>query len=148
MSIRTAAPSCARWSVGAWALLLSVTAGALAAILGIHALGDNAFADGTRAASSATSTAVGAAASDADAVAPLSVGDGAASGVADPGEALACSLLALLCAATLAFALARMRRVPARALDPVVPPSHPGPSTWSLFRSEPVSLTVLGISRI
>ena len=148
MIVRTVAPSRARWSVGVWALLLSVTAGTLAAVLGIHALGDNAFAGGTQAVSSATHTAQGPVLADEDAGTPLPLGDVAVSGVIDAGEALACSLLALLCAATLAFVLARMRRVPARAIDPVAAPEHPGPATWFLFRSEPVSLTVLGISRI
>lgn len=153
MFVRTAASSRARWSVGMWALLLSITAGALAAVLGIHALGDNAFAGGAQAVSSVSSAATVTVAADsattaADARALVWSGEVVASGVAGSGEVLACSLLALLCAATVAFVLARLRHVVARALDPAAAPEQPGPATWFVLRSAPVSLTVLGISRI
>lgn len=145
----TSGTSRSRWSVAVRALLLSGTAAALAAVLGIHLLGDNAFSGGVQAASSVTQAV---SADDPDPrdrpLAPLSVGDEAVTGLPDGGGVLACTVLALLCVVTLAVALVRMRGTAARALDPLAGPGSTVPSVTDARRPAAVSLTVLGISRI
>lgn len=145
----TSGASRSRWSVGVWALLLSITAATLAAVLGIHTLGDNAFSGGVQAASSVTqAVSVDDPAPRDLPLAPLSVGDEATTGFADSGGVLACTLLALLCVVTLAVALMRMQGAAARTLDPLAGPDSTVPSVPDARRPAVVSLTVLGISRI
>ena len=138
-----------RWSVGIWALLLSITAATLAAVLGIHTLGDNAFPGGVQAASSVTQTvSAGDSTSQMLPPAALSVGDEAVTGLAGDGGTLACTILALMCVVTLAAALVRMRGRAALTLNPLAGP-EPAATTVSMWRRpSAVSLTVLGISRI
>jgi hypothetical protein len=149
MSRTTSTVSRPRWSVGVWALLLSLTAATLAAVLGIHTLGDNAFSGGAHAVSSVTQ-AVSADDPSLPGVplTPSSVGDEAVPGIGDDGGVLACALLALLCVVTLAVALLRMRGTAARALDPLAGPVVVAPSAVAWRRPDGVSLTVLGISRV
>jgi hypothetical protein len=138
-----------RWSVGVWALLLSITAATLAAVLGIHALGENAFPSGAQATSSVTQTvSVDDPTPQAPLLASLSAGNEAITGLTDDDGALACMLLALLCVVTLAITLVRMRGTAARTLDPLAGPEPIAPTVSAWRRPDAVSLTVLGISRI
>lgn len=144
----TSSASRSRWSVGIWALLLSITAATLAAVLGIHTLGDNAFSGGVQAASSVTQAVSADDSTSSSPLAALSVGDEAVTGLAGDGGTLACTILALLCVVTLAAALVRMRGRAALALDPLAGP-EPAATPVSMWRrTGAVSLTVLGISRI
>jgi hypothetical protein len=149
MSHRASSSAGSRWSVGIWALMLSLTAATLAAVLGIHSLGDNALSSGVPATSSVAQVA------QADepqsvqgASLPLSVGDEAVTGLSGAGGALACTLLALLCVVTLAIALVRMHAAAARALEPLAGPAPLSLWASAWLRPDGVNLTVLGISRI
>lgn len=164
MSLTLSGTSRSRSPVGIWALLLSVTAATLAAVLGIHALGEDAFSGGVRAASSVTqAVSVDDPAPRDLPLAPLSAGDQALTGLTGltdltdltdltgttgHGGALACALLALLCVATLALALLRTRAAAARALDPLVGPGPTAPPVSAARPHGAVDLTALGISRI
>jgi len=145
----TSVASHSRWSVGVWALLLSMTAATLAAVLGIHTLGDNAFSGGVQAASSVTQSVP--AEDSSSGVLPavsMSTGGDIATAITDDGGALACTILALLCIVTLAVVLLRMRGAAARALDPLAGPGAAEPAVATSYRVTAMSLTVLGVSRI
>jgi len=136
-----------QWSIGLWALLLSVTAATLAAVLGIHTLGDSASLSDTQAASSIAQSL----STDIPPQAPetaLSANNEAMTGLSDTGGVLACTALALLCAVILATFLVRARSTVARGLDPLASPGPVVPPADALTRSGVVSLTVLGIARI
>lgn len=155
MSLTLSGTSRSRSPLGIWALLLSVTAATLAAVLGIHALGDDAFSGGVQAASSVTqAVSVDDPAPRDLPLGPLSAGDEAVTGLSEltgttgHGGALACALLALLCVVTLALALLRTRAAAARALDPLVGPGPTAPAVHAARPHGAVDLTALGISRI
>ena len=160
MSDRTRPRARPNGSVGIWTLLLSLTATLLAALLGIHALGDDALTGGVSASSSVTTvTAVGgahetaagpvtlAAADVADATVTAAV-DATTTGLGGSDGALGCALLAALCVVMLVALMLRARGAAARSLDPSSPAAAGAPGGALSARTSAVSLTALGVSRV
>lgn len=154
MSDRTRPRARPNGSVGIWTLLLSLTATLLAALLGIHALGDDALTGGMSASSSITTvdgaheTAAGPVAlAAADATVTAAV-DATATGLGGSHGALGCALLAGLCVVMLVALMLRARGAAARSLDPSSPAAAGAPGGALSARTSAVSLTALGVSRV
>ena len=163
MSDRTRPRARPNGSVGIWTLLLSLTATLLAALLGIHALGDDALTGGVSASSSITTVAavdgahetaagpVTLAAADvadvADATVTAAV-DATTTGLGGSDGALGCALLAALCVVMLVALMLRARGAAARSLDPSSPAAAGAPGGALSARTSAVSLTALGVSRV
>ena len=157
MSDRTRPRARPNGSVGIWTLLLSLTATLLAALLGIHALGDDALTGGVSASSSITTVAavdgahetaagpVALAAADATVAAAV---DATATGLGGSDGALGCALLAGLCVVMLVALMLRARGAAARSLDPSSPAAANAPGGALSARTSAVSLTALGVSRV
>jgi hypothetical protein len=134
-----------RRTFGLWTLLLTFTAAALAGVLGVHTLGDQAAALGHQ--SMVTSVAQSATAASPFHVSAVEDAFDAVD-VAGTDSVLACELLALLSAATVFVLLLQARGPLAMFFTPASTGAEGfrfpagGISAW------PVSLTVLGISRI
>lgn len=142
---RSSAPFRMRRTFGLWTLLLTITAAALAGILGAHTLGDQAAAVGhqstvTSAAQSATEASPSQVPAFEDATERV--------GVAGPDGVLACELLVLLSAVTVLVLLLQARGPIAVFFTPASTGAAGVRVAAGGIGVRPVSLTVLGISRI
>lgn len=143
---RSSAPLRMRRTFGMWTLLLTVTAAALAGILGIHTLGDQAAALGHQPTATTVAQPV-TEASPPDFPAFSTVASDRVDGAGLDG-AVACELLALLSAVTVVVLLLHARG----SLAVFFTPAGAGAAAFRVaaggIGARPVSLTVLGISRI
>lgn len=148
MSVRTSRLARLRGTVRVWTILVSLLAAVLVAVVGLHALTDDAVDSSAVASIAGTSTLASMPATDSDMTTAVGFAEASSSSLADTDDALTCGVLALLCVAALAAALLAMRGRAAPGLE-VAAVAPPAPAVHSnRDRSLFAGLVALSIFRI